>query len=41
MVKSSNNTAYHMNKISIVLDGAVPNEEIYHHIDLSYNLTKI
>lgn len=35
--------AYHMNKehwISIVLDGSVPDEEIFHLLDLSYNLTK-
>lgn len=35
--------AYHMNKehwISIVLDGSVPNDEIFHLLDLSYNLTK-
>ncbi|MBP1917428.1 putative DNA-binding protein (MmcQ/YjbR family) [Lederbergia galactosidilyticus] len=32
-----------MNKehwISIVLDGSVPKEEIFHLIDLSYDLTK-
>lgn len=35
--------AYHMNKehwISIVLDGSVPDEEIFHLLDLSYDLTK-
>lgn len=35
--------AYHMNKehwISIVLDGSVPTEEIFHLLDLSYDLTK-
>lgn len=34
--------AYHMNKdkwISVLLDGAVPQEEIFHLIDLSYQLT--
>ena len=34
--------AYHMNKekwISIVLDGTVPNEEIFALIDLSFELT--
>ncbi|MBO0992966.1 MmcQ/YjbR family DNA-binding protein [Bacillus sp. SD088] len=35
--------AYHMNKkhwISIVLDGSVSNEEIFHLLDLSYDLTQ-
>ncbi len=35
--------AYHMNKIhwiSILLDGSVPLEEVYEHIDASYALTK-
>ena len=34
--------AYHMNKdkwISVLLDGAVPQEEIFRLIDLSYQLT--
>ena len=36
--------AYHMNKekwITIILDGTVPNEEIFGLIDLSYELTAV
>lgn len=36
--------AYHMNKekwITIILDGTVPNEEIFGLIDLSYELTDV
>lgn len=35
--------AYHMNKehwVSIVLDGSVPEDDITHLLDLSYDLTK-
>jgi len=35
--------AYHMNKekwITIVLDGSVSDDEIYHLLDMSYELTK-
>lgn len=35
--------AYHMNKehwITIVLDGSVPIEEVFHLLDTSYGLTK-